>query len=365
MSEKKICPFPFSRIELGSRHNGFVPCCYAWFNDDYYALEPDIKNFENRYEEIWNSEQAVELRKSILEGNYKYCKLDRCNKPQVKISELDYLDLEGYETPIGDKNLEALKNNDPTLTEGPSSISICADLKCNLKCPSCRNDYIVKNTPERQEMIDSELRYIEANKDTIETIKMSSGGEVLFSKDQRKLLKSLNLFDYPKLDHVFIITNGLLLTPKTFDDLFPGSSFIKKITISIDAGDEATYAVTRGGDWKQLIKNLEWISEQRKKGELYTISMNFVLRKANYKSIDKLVELARRLQFDYIEFVEFDNWNDLYDLHLDIAAEFEDQAIHLASHPEHSELLDILRPYRNSKDIRINIHGLNFNSGKA
>ena len=187
---------------------------------------------------------------------------------------------------------------------------------------------------------------------------MSSGGEVLFSKDQRKLLKSLNNYDYPRLDHVFIITNGLLLNQKTFDELYPGSSFIKKVTISIDAGNEDTYKITRGGNWQQLMKNIDWISELKEKGDLDTLSMNFVVRKDNYLSIEDTINLARAKNFDFIEFVEFDNWNELYGLKLEISEVYQEQAVHLKTHPDHLKLISIFEPYRKDNDIRINIHNL-------
>lgn len=276
----------------------------------------------------------------------------------MDLEELARFEREADETPISEENIEAIKSELTKLPEGPSSISICADLKCNLKCPSCRNDYIVKNTPEREEMIESELSYILKNKKTIQTIKMSSGGEVLFSKDQRKLLKSLNNYDYPRLDHVFIITNGLLLNQKTFDELYPGSSFIKKVTISIDAGNEDTYKITRGGNWQQLMKNIDWISELKEKGDLDTLSMNFVVRKDNYLSIEDTINLARAKNFDFIEFVEFDNWNELYGLKLEISEVYQEQAVHLKTHPDHLKLISIFEPYRKDNDIRINIHNL-------
>lgn len=50
----KICPFPFARIE-SARLDAFIPCCKAWFKDEYLAMSGEKQN-------QWNSEMAKKLR---------------------------------------------------------------------------------------------------------------------------------------------------------------------------------------------------------------------------------------------------------------------------------------------------------------
>jgi len=355
----KICPFPFSRMELGLTHKQFVPCCYAWFTDEYHEEFKASQTYDAKdYHSIWNSKQAVALRESILDGSYKYCIVDRCNKPQITISEAQETDMKYFETPISENNLFSMEKSEGLMKDGPSSISISGDIKCNLKCPTCRNGLVTISNSEDQATIDSEIEYIKNNKETIQVIKMANGGEAFFSKDQRELLRSFNNFDFPNLSHIFLITNGLLMNQKNFDLLYPGSTFIKKIAISMDAGNEETYKETRGGDWNTLIKNLEWIGQKRKKEEILTLNYNFVVRKANYESIDEFIEIGRKNNVDYFELIKYDDWEDLYNSRLDLSKRYAEEAVHRKDHPEHQKLVGILSKYKNDKDVRINIDGI-------
>lgn len=359
--EIKICPFPFSRIELGHLYDTFIPCCSAWLTKEYhekFKIKDLNRDLDKGYDHIWNSDQAIELRKSILDGSYKYCNVDRCNKPQLSISEVREVDLEYFETPISNYNQERILNRDPYMIDGPSSVSLSGDFKCNLKCPTCRDDFQTTSDEREQKVINSEIEYMKNNKENLEVIKLANSGEAFFSKDQRELIRSINRFDYPKIRYIFIITNGLLFDQRNYDMLFPGSSFIKKITVSMDAGDKETYAITRGGDWDRLIKNLDWMADMKRSGNFLTVGMNFVVRKANYKSIDNFVNIARQRGFDRIEFTKYDDWVDLYDHTLSLSNQYNDEAIHLKEHPQHKELVKILQKYKDDSDVLINIDGL-------
>jgi molybdenum cofactor biosynthesis enzyme MoaA len=361
-SEKKICPFPFSRIELGHRHENFVPCCLAWFDDSYVddfgTREAKRTTDHKKYEKQWNSKQAIALRESILDGSYKYCNLDRCKKPQMTIQEIQDMDENYFETPISSDNIKEIIKGNSHMVSGPASISLAGDFKCNLECPTCRNSLKVTSNEAEQSAIDSEFAFVKQVKSSIKVIKLANSGEVFFSKDQRAFLKTINHFDFPNMNYVFVITNGLMLDQKNYDLLSPGTSFIKKISISMDAGDEKTYAKTRGGNWDKLLTNLAWIGKKRQKGEVLSLGYNFVVRKENYKSIDDFIKIGRKNHVDRFEFTKYDNWENYYETEIDLSNNYEDEAVHLKEHPEFNSLVKILEKYKNDKDISINIDGL-------
>ncbi len=359
LKETKVCPFPFSRIELGHIHKEFVPCCYAWFNDEYRTrFKDDKKSYD--YEKTWNSRQAIELRNSIYDGSYKFCNTSRCNKPQMSLYDIKQMDPNYFETPIGNEVINDILNKNPNLSTGPSSISLSGDYKCNLKCPTCRHDYKIQSSPFEQVLINSELKFIEKVKDSLEVLKLSNNGEVFFSKDQRRLLKSLSKEEYPKLKHLFVITNALLFNQKNFDLLSPGSHFIKKIAVSLDAGNEESYALTRGGNWNLLLNNLEWIGDKRRKNEFLWVNYNFVIRKANFRSIPEFIELGRKNHVDRFEFIKYDDWRALYGTQLPLSDRYSEEAVHLPENELYEELIEILRPYKDDPDIALNIDTLNF-----
>ena len=69
---KKCCIFPFERLNIES--NGNVTFCCPSFNNNYF-----IGNiFTNSFEYMWYSKKAIDFRKSILNGTYKFCNLDIC-----------------------------------------------------------------------------------------------------------------------------------------------------------------------------------------------------------------------------------------------------------------------------------------------
>jgi pyruvate-formate lyase-activating enzyme len=355
--ELKICPFPFSRIEYGHIHKEFVPCCYAWFLPNY---KDEFLNEKKSHQNLWNSEQAIKLRESILDGSYRYCNIARCNKPVLSLAEIKKMDPDYFETPITPNNILAIKQGNPIMPDGPSSISMNADYKCNLKCPTCRNDYKIESNeaPQEKLLILEELKNIWAARKTLEVIKMSNNGEVFFSKDQRDLLKRISKENFPNLKHIFIITNGLFLNEKSFQELQPGTSYIKKVAVSMDAGNEKAYRLTRGGNWRILLDNLNWISKKRENLEFNTFNLNFVIRKDNYESIDDFIRIGRNLGVDRFEFTKYDDWNAMYGTPLDLSKRYFEQAVHLKDNPSYSKLVSILDKYRGDKDIALNIDGV-------
>jgi len=360
IKQVKVCPFPFSKVDVNYVNEIFeyVPCCSSWLTDEYHQLfkhENLNPSNEKLHLRVWNNKQAQELRKSIYDGSYKYCRVDRCNKPLVTISEIKNKDSDYFETPISDENVAAVLEGRLEMPSGPTSISLSTDLKCNLACPTCRNTQVSVSLPHHVHFIQKELQLVMHNRESIEVIKLANSGEVFFSKEQRELLKSINRFDFPKLKYIFIVTNALLLNQQNYDQLFPGTSFIKKVAISIDAGDEDTYKVTRGGDWNRLLKNLEWIQMMRQKEEFLTVTFLFVVRKANFRSIDNFIKLGEKYGIDLFEFIEFDNWNDLYALMDPLKIDYKDEAIHIPGHPLRSELVEILSKYKHRSDVTINI----------
>ena len=67
MDERHYCTRPFEFFETYDDGSiGF--CCPSWYNNY------EIGNInDNSIEEVWNGEAAQELRRSILDGSFRYC----------------------------------------------------------------------------------------------------------------------------------------------------------------------------------------------------------------------------------------------------------------------------------------------------
>jgi hypothetical protein len=316
----KICPYPFSKYVLGYAGT-YVPCCAGWLNEHYRRLDPGTN--------LWNGPAALELRRRILQNDYSLCNRAACQVPLVEVGESVPDAKEHTETPLDPKTIREIRKGVTQLSRGPTSVELSLDLRCNLKCPTCRDRLITHLSPSLQANVDHEIAEVWRYRKHLEVVKMSGTAEVFFSPDQRKLLKMFNRDDFPKLRHISILTNGLLMNERNWHALTPGTDLIRDVSISIDAGDAETYAITRGGHWDTLLKNLDWISEKRQRQEIYWLQLMFVARKANYRSMPATVELARRIRADRVRFIPYHRWPHV------TAEAYQSEAIHFPDHPDY------------------------------
>lgn len=336
----KLCPYPFSRLQTSNyadrfdRLRGtFLPCVPSWFKNEYF----DIPSEEN-LDDIWNGKQAQELRKRMYEGDFSFCDRAACQIPLYTIEELADRRIVFAETPIPEENIEAIKNKNPVMPNGPSSLYLTSDFACNLKCPICRSEVIPNSTPTPSAI--EEYDYVHRARHSLEVIKMANGGEVFYSTLQRKLLKSFNSTDFPKLRRVHIVSNGTLFNKKAFKDLAPGTHFIKDVNISLDAGTKEVYEKVRGPYWEQVVENVHWLGELRKSGQLDYYSFHIIITKDNYRDIPQMVQLAKDCNVDRVLIQPYlKGENQGY-------KNYEEQAIHLTSHPEYRDFINLLSQYK-------------------
>jgi MoaA/NifB/PqqE/SkfB family radical SAM enzyme len=336
----KLCPYPFSRLQT-SNYEGrfdplkgtFLPCVPSWFKEEYFKIER-----EEKLDDIWNGKAAQELRKRMYEGDFSFCDREACQIPLYTIDELADRNIVFAETPIPKENIEAIKRKDPVMPNGPSSLYLTSDFTCNLKCPICRNETIVNAAPTKSAL--EEYDFVHKVRDSLEVIKMSNGGEVFYSTLQRKLLKSLNSNDFPRLRRVHIVSNGTLFSQKTYNDLSPGTNFIKDVNISIDAGSKEVYEKVRGPYWDQVVANVRWLGEMRVAGKLDYYSFHIIIVKDNFRDIPNMIKLAKECKVDRVLIQPFLKGEDQG------YKNYEDAAVHLPGHPNYFELVQILDAYK-------------------
>lgn len=331
----KICPYPFSRIEYNP--NFYIPCCFDWLHEDYRKL--DHKGVDK-----WNSQAAKELRKRILAGDYSLCKREYC---QIELVPLDQGPISTTDCELNEQRLQDISRGNIEF-HGPTAVSITADRRCNLACPSCRPDFVKKLSKEDEHNLNQTIHQLSIHAPTIQTIKMVGDGEVFFSPYLSKFLKSLNREQYPALEKVFLLTNGTLFSKRAYERHLPGISYVKEVSVSIDAGDEETYDLVRGGDWSTLMENLEFISSLRQKNILKDWSITFVVRKSNYKTMEKFVALGEKLKVDHLVFSSLHPWGNMSP-----KLNYQDEALHLPDHPLHQDLLDTVNRIKGNSALSI------------
>src|SRR5215216_7540051 len=99
MGDKKhlICSKPFEWFEAterGSNSNPVFLCCSGW-------LPISVGDLRRKSAlDIWNSDAAKEIRKSVLDGSFKYCRKEFCGHLSDVSGPVQYVDdeeLEAYE----------------------------------------------------------------------------------------------------------------------------------------------------------------------------------------------------------------------------------------------------------------------------
>jgi len=347
VTEKKFyCTRAFEQIQL--LENGrIIPCCPPWVN--HY----DIGNInEQSYEEIWNGEKAQEFRRSILDGSFKYCNEKSCLLLAHKAFGEQSIPYEHSGLVTEDK-LHTIPNSNIRndildkkliLDHGPTEIQFCYDRSCNLSCPSCRRKIIMisgerkRKTLEMQDKLQAD--YLHDARDIVITGSGDAFGSYIF----RTFLQELVPEQAPNLKFIMILTNGLLLK-RYWHTLSPfAREKIGRINFSIDAATENTYLFNRrGGDWKLLHENLEFVQHLLSTDQISSFGASMVVQNNNYREIKDFVKMCRSYGACCVDLqiIEPDFIRDLK--HEDYFQEWFSKAVHEKKHKNHEDLLRVIK----------------------
>ena len=299
MNNRKICGVPFSEIRF--YQNSFddnkliyMNCCPSWLNTPYNEYSENVSETPSGYidiMEVWNTKRNVELRKSVFEGSYKYCKLSRC--PNYISDRLP---------PVPDRAMELAASGIFEMDYPPLIVHVGVDKACNLCCPTCRTSPIPISNEKSYNRLKSVLE------SGVEGIVINGSGELF---KNRYLLDCLSDANYPKLKNTSIITNGTLLNEIMWASLpvsFQNS--ILNITVSVDAASSKTYSRVRpGGNFDRLLKNLRFIGRLKNEGKIRSFGMAFVLQQDNKHELLDFVKLAHEVGAGTVVLTGVDDWS--------------------------------------------------------
>ena len=294
---QKFCGRPWEFLEIHDDGGLKVyNCCPNWVNHNDLGK----MNYDTNFENIWNGEKSKEFRKSILDGNFKYCNKIECpmiqngslpNKDDIKLGKHG----EFYKKIIEENVL---------ISENADFINLCYDVSCNLKCPSCRPTFWFLN--EKINPIDYNLKrqfqiklldYLYKCTRPI-TVNITGSGDPFASKLFWEFLQSID----GKLNsniEITLQTNGVLFTEDNWNKLHKLHENHIAAIISLDAGTEESYNYTRrGGDWNKLMKNLEFISTLYKENKLKFVRLDCVVQNKNYKEIGTFINISKKYNFN-------------------------------------------------------------------
>jgi MoaA/NifB/PqqE/SkfB family radical SAM enzyme len=335
---KLICATPFGYTEVFDDKQ-FL-CCPGWLKEDIYETENINQNF--------NSKKSQEIRKSILDGSYKYCDENQC--PHLAGLKQDKF----IDNRFVPKNKQTLEYYKPI--SKINMVNFCFDRSCNLQCPSCRSELINYLGKDRIG-VDDKLRQV--NDEISETIKrlyLSGSADPFFSKSFRQFLINFDPKKYPMIEGIHIHTNGILWTEQLWERMKSIHPFVKSCEISIDASNKFTYEnVTRvGGNWNTLLKQLDFIIN------IPTIEkyiFSFVVQDSNYKEMYEFYQLISNLNWQYdkkinIFFNHITNWGTYSE------SEYLLKDISNPNHELYSDFLVELDRIHNKKNVSHNFNHL-------
>lgn len=189
----KFCPMPFKKIVIGEGGNVYL-CC-----PEYLPIV--VGNaYSQTFKEIWNSPIAVEVRRSIVDGDFKYC-LNVC--PSIRKNTLpEKKELKDL------RYISIIKSNKFDIPYGPTHLSLLHDRSCNLFCPSCRTERYRATGKEEERLAKVLDNFIRPILDSLEILEFA-GGEFLASKHLLEIIASIDRSKQPDL-RLEVFTNGTL-----------------------------------------------------------------------------------------------------------------------------------------------------------
>lgn len=320
-------PFKWFEVSEGKEVGDVFMCCPSW-------LDTPIGNLQYQsVEEIWNGDKAQQIRRSILDRSFEYCNRSRCPFLQTTSGPVQKIE------DVTDEDSKAAIENELTiLPYGPREINCCYDKSCNLSCPSCRTEIIVEMKNKQQILTIQNKINNEALKDA-HLLYITGSGDPFGSPFFRKWLQTMRRKDMPNLQKLHLHSNGLLWNHKMWSTIAGEiQQLIKSAEISIDAASQETYSINRrGGNFKRLLENLDFISTLRKNGPLEQLGISMVVQENNYLEMPDFVLLGKRFNVDTVYFSQLVNWGTYSE------KDFFNRAVHLPSHPKYPQFVNLLK----------------------
>ena len=321
-----FCPKPFTTLETTHQGLAYV-CCPIWLPTPIGRLDADP-------DETWSGPTAQKLRDSISDGSYRYCSRVHCSI----ISNRALLPRESQEA---QEILKAFATPG-TKIPPPRHVVLSHDKSCNLSCPSCRAAVVMLDKA-RQEKLDALIeRVIVPLLRGAESVNITGSGDPFGSNHFRNLIKritnaqnpSAREFPYLKID---LHTNGQLWDPRAWRELGLAGR-VRSAHISIDAAKPDTYAFARrGGSFERLLKNLEFVRELRRSGEISHLEFSMVVQSRNFREIPDFIQLGADYAADRVSF-QMIRKRDLFS-----GDEHKEAFIGDPAHPDYQEFVALLR----------------------
>lgn len=317
-----FCPRPFEFLGVDAKGKLRV-CCEDWLPTPI----GDVR--EGNLQEQWNSHTAEAIRESILDGSYRYC--DRAQCPDLVRGSLVPLEKVRAQT-----HQAWARTGATILANPPATLSLGYDPTCNLKCPTCRSDFISLEGSAFEDAAVTQKIVLEAFLGTARTVIVTGHGDAIASRLYRRFLRTFDASVHPGVK-ILLMTNGLTLDADMWASFASAHGAISGVSISVDAATPETYEVNRGGSFLKLRRNLAFLGGLHREGLLDFLEISFVVQTNNFHEMPAFVQLAREMGCSTVLFMKFIHWPGTFD-----EDEAQKRSVHLETHPLHAAFLRVL-----------------------
>lgn len=290
----KYCLSPFISVTIGQRGDVALCGCGAWHPSTVGNI------MDETLVQILGNHFCQMIRTSIADGTYRYCNENTCGV-------LHQDNLLGRAA-LTDEIKDLVDN--PSLYTMPSEITLALDATCNLSCPSCRTTVIktAAGEIEYQRKLGKKVsdNIFSHHSDKTITVHASTSGELFASPLLLQFVNAIPIHRFPNV-WLGIQTNGLLAQSR-WHRLGAMQNRVKRITVTVDAATEATYEVLRrGGQWKDIVRSLQWISQHSLTHNI-EFRTRMVVQAKNFLEMVQFYEMCNQLYASTIEFTRITDW---------------------------------------------------------
>lgn len=330
------CTYPFRLLVVGS--DLVKPC--TWLREvpalSVVAIEElvgeGVSDATMRaVSEVWNCDAFNNVRRSIAEGEYLLCNMSNC--PEYHGTRDFFMTL-----PELDERYPAIarfvRGKRESFGAGPEMINMAYDNRCNLSCPSCSRTELPRHPPDVVEGIGEGLKHIGRD---VKTVFLAGMGDPFATDHYIRWLRTLDIGDFPSLEHISLNTNALEFTEDAWGRI-PESTrkFLTGVTVSVDGASEATYEKNRfPGKWSVFLDRMKFIAGLRRRGEITYLTLYYVYQVNNFREMPAMVEFARENAADAVFFARIRDWRGWGDDVMDTLD------VNRPSHPLHAEFSSV------------------------
>ena len=298
------CPYPFRTVII-NQGGDVYSCCPAYIKTGYSFGSLNSETVAD----IWNSDNAKKLRYSVIRGDFEYCyrscfillNKDKYFLPREKAKQLFY----------GERAITSWQ--DCTMQQSPEEIRLSVDATCNLTCPSCRTKIYGNSESENEKILSQLNSIVKPMLKQCKKILANGAGEFFASIPLQAFFGSLDMNAYKDLK-VDIVTNGTLLTPTKWAQISNLHGRIGTVQVSIDAANKEIYEkLRRGASWDNLYKNMEYLSDIKRSGDVQEVLIRLVVQNDNFRQMEDFAKLGIKWGFDRVLFTRLTNWGTFTD----------------------------------------------------